>query len=100
MKLPTITPPASGMKQVQTRTGAEVLVAGLVEQGVRVVAGMPGGAALPLYDALFQSPIRHVLARHEQGAGFIAQGFARITFDLLGKIVPLIMHGQKHAFNS
>src|SRR6185369_17131348 len=42
-----------------------------------VVAGIPGGAILPLYDALAGSRIRHVLARHEQGAGFIAQGLAR-----------------------
>src|ERR1043165_5132107 len=42
-------------------------------------SGIPGGANLPLYDALYRSSIRHVLARHEQGAGFIAQGIARVT---------------------
>jgi len=62
-------------------TGAQLLCTLLERQGVRIVAGIPGGANLPLYDAL-HSPagaIRHVLARHEQGAGFIAQGLARVT---------------------
>ncbi len=61
-------------------TGAQLIIALLQRQGIRIVAGIPGGANLPLYDALAQSPhIRHVLARHEQGAGFIAQGIARAT---------------------
>ena len=61
-------------------TGAETIVRLLERQGVDTVAGIPGGAALPLYDALSQSSrIRHVLARHEQGAGFIAQGMARAS---------------------
>ena len=61
-------------------TGAQIVVRLLERQGVRVVAGIPGGANLPLYDALARSPsIRHVLARHEQGAGFIAQGMARVS---------------------
>ncbi len=61
------------------RSGAEIIVTLLERQGVDVVAGIPGGANLPLYDALHASRIRHVLARHEQGAGFIAQGLARAT---------------------
>jgi len=60
-------------------TGAEIIVALLERQGIDTVAGIPGGANLPLYDALRDSGIRHVLARHEQGAGFIAQGMARAT---------------------
>jgi acetolactate synthase-1/2/3 large subunit len=61
-------------------TGAEILVRELERQGVTYVAGIPGGAVLPIYDALSKSQtIRHVLARHEQGAGFIAQGIARVT---------------------
>ncbi len=61
-------------------TGAQITIELLERQGVRVIAGIPGGANLPLYDALAQSAkIRHVLARHEQGAGFIAQGMARVT---------------------
>jgi acetolactate synthase-1/2/3 large subunit len=51
----------------------------LVRQGVTHVSGVPGGANLPLYDALVGSGIHHVLARHEQGAGFVAQGMARAT---------------------
>ena len=60
-------------------TGAEIIVHLLQRQGIRTLAGIPGGANLPLYDALAQSrAIHHVLARHEQGAGFIAQGLARV----------------------
>lgn len=62
------------------RTGAQIIIHLLERQGVRIVAGIPGGANLPLYDALSRSSlIRHVLARHEQGAGFIAQGMARVS---------------------
>lgn len=61
-------------------TGAELIVQLLERQGIETVAGVPGGAILPLYDALSQSDkIHHVLARHEQGAGFMAQGMARVS---------------------
>ncbi|TYL42439.1 acetolactate synthase large subunit [Dickeya sp. ws52] len=61
-------------------TGAELIIRLLEQQGITTVTGIPGGAALPLYDALGKSrTIRHVLARHEQGAGFIAQGMARAS---------------------
>jgi len=60
-------------------TGAEIITTLLERQGVDTVAGIPGGASLPLYDALRTSRIRHVLTRHEQGAGYIAQGLARTT---------------------
>ncbi len=60
-------------------TGAELIIRLLEHNGVTTVAGIPGGANLPLYDALGASSIRHVLARHEQGAGFVAQGMARVT---------------------
>ncbi len=61
-------------------TGAQIVVRLLERQGVRVIAGIPGGAILPFYDALSQSArITHVLARHEQGAGFMAQGWSRAT---------------------
>jgi acetolactate synthase-1/2/3 large subunit len=59
--------------------GAQIICRLLERQGVRTVYGIPGGAALPLYDALSQSRLRHVLARHEQGSGFMAQGHARAT---------------------
>jgi acetolactate synthase I/II/III large subunit len=61
-------------------TGAELIIRLLERQGIRTIAGIPGGAILPIYDALSgSSGIRHVLARHEQGAGFIAQGMARVS---------------------
>jgi acetolactate synthase-1/2/3 large subunit len=49
-------------------TGAEIIVKALEAEGVEVVFGYPGGAVLPLYDKLYDSPIKHILVRHEQGA--------------------------------
>ncbi|MFO8001365.1 MAG: biosynthetic-type acetolactate synthase large subunit [Marinilabilia sp.] len=60
-------------------TGAEIIVRMLEQKGITKVAGIPGAANLHLYHALKDSRIRHVLARHEQGAGFMAQGIARTT---------------------
>ena len=61
-------------------TGASAVIRSLEELGVKSVFGLPGGAALPLYDAIFQSPkIRHILVRHEQGAGHAAEGLAVST---------------------
>jgi acetolactate synthase I/II/III large subunit len=60
--------------------GAQLIIRLLERQGITRIAGIPGGANLPLYDALRESTtIRHTLTRHEQGAGFIAQGMARAT---------------------
>ena len=64
----------------QERSGADILVDSLVRQGVEVVFGYPGGAVLPIYDALFEhSHIKHVLVRHEAGAAHAAEGYARST---------------------
>jgi acetolactate synthase-1/2/3 large subunit len=60
-------------------TGAQLITTLLERQGITTIPGIPGGASLPLYDALHASALRHVLARHEQGAAFIAQGMARAT---------------------
>lgn len=60
-------------------TGAELAVAALEAQGVDTVFGIPGVHTLALYDALASSSIRHILARHEQGAGFMADGYARAS---------------------
>ncbi|WNV74538.1 acetolactate synthase large subunit [Geodermatophilus sp. DSM 44513] len=60
-------------------TGAQSLVRSLEAVGVEVVFGIPGGAILPAYDPLFDSRVRHVLVRHEQGAGHAAQGYAQAT---------------------
>src|SRR5438552_2478758 len=59
--------------------GAGLIVRLLERHGITMIPGIPGGASLPLYDALHGSALHHVLARHEQGAGFIAQGMARAT---------------------
>ncbi|WP_176591233.1 acetolactate synthase 3 large subunit [Sphingobium sp. EM0848] len=62
------------------KSGADILVECLIDLGVEVVFGYPGGAVLPIYDALFNHPkIRHVLVRHEQGATHMAEGYARST---------------------
>ncbi len=60
-------------------SGASLLIELLKRQGVGIVGGIPGGANLPLYDALGQSSLRHILVRHEQAGGFLAQGMARST---------------------
>jgi len=66
--------------EAQTMTGAEMVVRALVDQGVTELFGYPGGAVLPIYDALFHEPrLRHVLVRHEQGATHAAEGYARST---------------------
>ena len=62
------------------KSGAEILVEALVDLGVELVFGYPGGAVLPIYDALFkQKKIRHILVRHEQAATHAAEGYARST---------------------
>ncbi|WP_078698485.1 acetolactate synthase large subunit [Aeromicrobium choanae] len=63
----------------ETMTGAQSLVRSLEKAGVEVIFGIPGGAILPAYDPLYDSSIRHVLVRHEQGAGHAAQGYAMAT---------------------
>jgi acetolactate synthase I/II/III large subunit len=60
-------------------TGAQALIRSLELEGVEVVFGLPGGAILPVYDPIIDSPIRHVLVRHEQGAGHMAEGYAHAT---------------------
>ncbi len=61
------------------RTGAEVLVDTIHQQGVEYIFGYPGGAAIPIFDALVDSPIKLILTRHEQGATHMADGFARAS---------------------
>ena len=60
-------------------TGAQSLVESLERVGVEVIFGIPGGAILPAYDPLYDSKIRHILVRHEQGAGHAAEGYAHVT---------------------
>ncbi|MGA1843200.1 MAG: biosynthetic-type acetolactate synthase large subunit [bacterium] len=61
------------------KSGAKLFVDTLIEHGVDTIFGFPGGAVLPIYDQLYQSPIRHILTRHEQGAVHAADGYARAT---------------------
>lgn len=60
-------------------TGAQIIIKLLEQQNIKTVAGIPGGSVLPLYDELERSSINHILVRHEQSAGFLAQGMARTT---------------------
>src|SRR5271157_5528025 len=60
-------------------SGARMLVECLVREGVDCLFGYPGGVTIPLYDAVYDHPIRHVLVRHEENAAFAAAGFARST---------------------
>ncbi|OPJ55220.1 biosynthetic-type acetolactate synthase large subunit [Clostridium chromiireducens] len=60
-------------------SGSEIVIKLLENEGVEYISGIPGGFNLPLYDALYKSNIKHILARHEQGCGFIAQGISRST---------------------
>lgn len=81
----------------QRMTGAEIVLKALVDQGVEVVFGYPGGAVLPLYDALFkQNRIRHILTRHEQAAVHAAEGYARST----GKVGVVLVTSGPGATNA
>jgi acetolactate synthase-1/2/3 large subunit len=61
------------------KSGAQIFVESLIEQGVDTIFGYPGGAVLPIYDALYDANIRHILTRHEQGAAHAADGYARAS---------------------
>jgi acetolactate synthase-1/2/3 large subunit len=75
-----IAQPATATEGAQTLTGAQMVVRALVDQGVDTLFGYPGGAVLPIYDALFHEPrLNHILVRHEQGATHAAEGYARST---------------------
>jgi acetolactate synthase-1/2/3 large subunit len=72
--------PTPAASAVEVLTGAEIVVRALVDQGVDTLFGYPGGAVLPIYDALFHEPrLKHILVRHEQGATHAAEGYARST---------------------
>ena len=80
-----------------TLSGAEIVIRALQDQGVDTVFGYPGGAVLPIYDALFQQDsITHVLVRHEQGAAHAAEGYARST----GKVGVLLVTSGPGATNA
>jgi len=81
----------------ETLTGSEILLKALVDQGVEVIFGYPGGAVLPIYDALFQqNRLRHILVRHEQAAVHAAEGYARST----GKVGCVLVTSGPGATNT
>ncbi len=96
----TATPaPAAATPAAMTedRPGAEVVLRALKDQGVEVIFGYPGGAVLPIYDALFQqNHIRHILVRHEQAAVHAAEGYARST----GKVGVVLVTSGPGATNA
>src|ERR1700744_762304 len=78
-------------------SGAEIVIKALSDQGVDVVFGYPGGAVLPIYDALFkQNAVRHILVRHEQAAVHAAEGYARTT----GKVGVVLVTSGPGATNA
>ncbi len=81
----------------EAMTGAEMVIRALTDNETDVVFGYPGGAVLPIYDALFkQNKLRHILVRHEQGAGHAAEGYARST----GKVGVLLVTSGPGATNT
>ena len=85
------------MTAIQQQSGADVLLRALKDQGVEVIFGYPGGAVLPIYDALFQqNAIRHILVRHEQAAVHAAEGYARST----GKVGVVLVTSGPGATNA
>ena len=85
------------MTAIQTQSGADVLLRALRDQGVEVIFGYPGGAVLPIYDAIFQqNSIRHILVRHEQAAVHAAEGYARST----GKVGVVLVTSGPGATNA
>jgi acetolactate synthase-1/2/3 large subunit len=88
---------ASTSKDERELTGAEMVIQAMLDNGTEVVFGYPGGAVLPVYDALFkQNKLRHILVRHEQGAGHAAEGYARST----GKVGVLMVTSGPGATNT
>lgn len=96
--------PASPEKKAQApkpdaneMTGAEMIIRAMLDNGTDTIFGYPGGAVLPIYDALFkQNRLRHILVRHEQGAAHAAEGYARST----GKVGALLVTSGPGATNT
>src|SRR3954470_19730716 len=81
----------------QEMTGAEMVVQAMLDNGVEHIFGYPGGAVLPIYDAIFQQDkLRHILVRHEQGATHAAEGYARST----GKVGVVLVTSGPGATNA
>jgi acetolactate synthase-1/2/3 large subunit len=88
---------ANEMAGAREMTGAEMVIEALADQGVRHIFGYPGGAVLPIYDAMFQQQkVQHILVRHEQGAVHAAEGYARST----GKVGCVLVTSGPGATNA
>jgi acetolactate synthase I/II/III large subunit len=88
---------AGASEMSETMTGAEMVIRALQDQGVEYIFGYPGGAVLPIYDALFhQDTVKHVLVRHEQGAVHAAEGYARSS----GKVGVVLVTSGPGATNA
>src|SRR6478735_3912821 len=86
-----------GNDMTREMTGAEMVIQALADQGVEHLFGYPGGAVLPIYDAIFaNNQVRHVLVRHEQGAVHAAEGYARST----GKVGCVLVTSGPGATNA
>src|SRR5689334_126651 len=86
-----------GSDMTREMTGAEMVIEALADQGVKHIFGYPGGAVLPIYDAIFsQDKVRHILVRHEQGAVHAAEGYARST----GKVGCVLVTSGPGATNA
>jgi len=70
---------SAGAKPAPERSGAQLVIAAVEAEGTEYIFGYPGGAIMPIYDALFDSHLKHILARHEQGAIFSADAYARVS---------------------
>jgi acetolactate synthase-1/2/3 large subunit len=93
----TVHPSQTTDQAAEILTGAQIVVRALVDQGVTDLFGYPGGAVLPIYDALFHEPrLRHILVRHEQGATHAAEGYARST----GKVGVVLVTSGPGATNA
>src|SRR5262245_18814689 len=92
--------PRRAMERTMTKemTGAEMVIEALADQGVQHIFGYPGGAVLPIYDALFHQAnrVKHILVRHEQGAVHAAEGYARST----GKVGCVLVTSGPGATNA
>jgi len=94
---PTDRKQAASDNGVLALAGAEILLKALEDEGVEVIFGYPGGAVLPIYDALFKNnKIRHILVRHEQAAVHAAEGYARST----GKVGVVLVTSGPGATNA
>jgi acetolactate synthase I/II/III large subunit len=95
--MPTHRRELKGVDMTEELTGAEMVIRALSDQGVEHIFGYPGGAVLPIYDALFcQDNVRHILVRHEQGAVHAAEGYARST----GKVGCVLVTSGPGATNA